>query len=175
MFKSKEVDEHGSVLIPAPMDHLDPIWEHRFFCPWRNEEVQGRALQKPGQAAPLAGWNALVQALRNDAHLRSVYEGRSPTKKHMHKSETRGTHSENPSEHALTPVASTGSTVFASVDKDDIEDDETEREAKDKERWARLRRVKSLFDSKGVKKLRRLPHQTSMDETRNSVDSGSGR
>ena len=37
----------------------------------------------------------------------------------------------------------------------DDEEDPAAREAKDKERWARLRRVKSLFDTKNSKKLRR--------------------
>lgn len=42
MFKSKEVDENGEVLVPAPMDHLDPAREHRFFCPWKNATAQTR-------------------------------------------------------------------------------------------------------------------------------------
>ena len=42
-------------------------------------------------------------------------------------------------------------------DREAREEDDAARDAKDKERWARLRRVKSLFDTKGTmaKKLKR--------------------
>lgn len=53
---------------------------------------------------------------------------------------------------AETDAAPSSPAGFTEPD-DDVEN-EKERDAKDKERWARLRRVKSLFDSKGSKRLR---------------------
>ncbi|KAK1779677.1 C3HC zinc finger-like-domain-containing protein [Copromyces sp. CBS 386.78] len=73
MFKSKQVDpETNTILVPAPMDHLDPLREHRFFCPWKNPQAQ----RNPG-AKPLArgetdkaAWEVLVEGLRNESRLR---------------------------------------------------------------------------------------------------------
>ena len=51
-----------------------------------------------------------------------------------------------------------GVLVLGDVEMDIDAEDEVERkerEVKDKERWARLRRVKSLFDTKPSKKLQR--------------------
>ncbi|KAK2074577.1 hypothetical protein P8C59_008773 [Phyllachora maydis] len=74
MFKSKEVDvETNTVLVPAVMDNLDPLREHRFFCPWKN----GAAQRNPG-AKPLpsgeehkAAWEILVQMIGNEAYVRN--------------------------------------------------------------------------------------------------------
>ncbi|KAH6887554.1 C3HC zinc finger-like-domain-containing protein [Thelonectria olida] len=160
MFKSKEVSDDGQVVVPAPMDFLDPVKEHRFFCPWANPETQrqGRLQSQSGEALP--GWRILVQTLVNDSHLRGVYEGRPSTK-----SQTRGTpvapstpRRPGTGVSAATPTPHTpGNDSIAATslaDSPSVEEDEKERDAKDKERWARLRRVKSLFDSKGARKLR---------------------
>ena len=55
------------------------------------------------------------------------------------------------------PTAGTlgGESIFGSEYNDVEMEDEAAREAKDKERWARLRKVKSLFDTKGGRKLKR--------------------
>ena len=113
MFKSKEVDDNGQVLVPAPMDHLDPVREHRVFCPWKNADIQVRGEEKQ------TAWESLAQMVKNEAGLRLVYQ-------------------EKPKE---APEA------------DPAQEDEV-REAKDKERWARLRKVKSLFDTKGARRRR---------------------
>jgi hypothetical protein len=55
-------------------------------------------------------------------------------------------------------VADTISRPGTAIEKDyDDEDAESIREEKDKERWARLRRVKSLFDTKSLRKLQKHP------------------
>ncbi|RCI16654.1 hypothetical protein L249_3297 [Ophiocordyceps polyrhachis-furcata BCC 54312] len=125
MFKSKEVADDGSVLVPAPMEHLDPLREHRFFCPWKSADAQSRGA-KPA-------WSMLLQTLVNDASLRNFYEGRSAT----------------------TTSTSTAVAIDVASGNDADEADEKARDAKDKERWARLRKVKSLFDTKSARMLRR--------------------
>ncbi|KAJ9133088.1 mRNA export factor rsm1 [Pleurostoma richardsiae] len=161
MFKSKEVDlETSTVLVPAPMDHLDPVREHRFFCPWKN----GAAQRNPGAGTPKRrpaggieedkpGWEVLVQVLKNDAYLRNR-TGAAASSHLRTKSGDAGLVSA-----PGTPVRQRGveqSNERAGVDGDEPEvEDEAAREAKDKERWARLRKVKSLFDTKGSKKLRK--------------------
>lgn len=129
MFKSKEVDSSGKVVVPAPMEHLDVVREHRFFCPWRNPDTQASSSIDADAAKPVPAWEVLVQTLRNEAHLRKTYGnvGSSQSKA-----------ADKPSE------ATTGA---ADLD----EGDDEEQKAKDKERWARLKKIKSMFDIKGGK------------------------
>ena len=154
MFKSKEVDEAGQVLVPAPMDHLDPLREHRFFCPWKSAEAQSRGAASAGTGVELAGWETLRQTIRNGSHLRDVYEGRSKRRGQvLPDSVAPSTPARGASSAPGTPAADTPATPEAdAAHHDDEEVDEKARDAKDKERWARLRKVKSLFDTK---KLRR--------------------
>lgn len=162
MFKSKEVDEDGHVVVPAPMDFLDPLREHRFFCPWKNAQAQSRAGVPHGEAS-MPGWKTLIQTIKNESDLRHVYTGRS---KRVGQLQEGGIGSPGPVRNAPgTPGSPSPATPGAkvSIDAPSVvtpqagtgEDDEKVREAKDKERWARLRKVKSLFDTKGSRKLRR--------------------
>ncbi len=187
MFKSKQVDlETNTVLEPAPMDHLDGVQEHRFFCPWRNGIVQrnpGAGTQARQRSSPkgsrdvdgeaMPGWHVLVEVLRNDAYLRNRVsastKGRPLTATGERRAQTgasNGTATEavaTPTTPLRRPATAVGRTPGPAGDglaldgDEDDEDDEAARDAKDKERWARLRRVKSLFDTKGTvaKKLRR--------------------
>lgn len=150
MFKSKEVSADGEILVPAPMDHLDPVKEHRFFCPWKNPWAQRLASVKPSPDTDLPAWKILVQAIRNDAYLRGV-----PVDKPRPGPKTiEGTAASTPEQASLgTPAGA--SVVSPVLVIEGEEEDERARDAKDKERWARLRKVKSLFDSKNGKKLRR--------------------
>jgi hypothetical protein len=160
MFKSKEVADNGDIIVPAPMDFLDPAREHRFFCPWSNPETQrqGHSQSRSGQDLP--GWRVLVQTLTNEAHLRSVYEGRSPARPRTQRSMGTPTTPQRPGTAASinTPIATPGSVAESGLDN--AEEDEKDRDAKDKERWARLKRVKSLFDTKGSRKLRQSISKT---------------
>lgn len=165
MFKSKEVADNGEVLVPAPMEFLDPAREHRFFCPWANGAAQSRGGAQSRLESEAPGWKILVQTLTNDSHLRSVYEGR-PRSKTQAGSDVAPSTPQRNRQGVTTPVVTpqtarsnagtlieTPGTVASAYD--DAEVDEKERDAKDKERWARLRRVKSLFDSKGSRRLKR--------------------
>ncbi|KAF9767236.1 hypothetical protein IL306_000218 [Fusarium sp. DS 682] len=171
MFKSKEVGDNGEVLVPAPMDFLDPAREHRFFCPWSNSETQkqGHSQNRSGQDLP--GWRMLVRTIANEAHLRSVYEGRSPARPRTERSMGAPSTPQRPGTAASinTPIQTPGS---VGPGADNAEEDEKERDAKDKERWARLKRVKSLFDTKGSRKLRHsISKSISRPGTANSTKS----
>lgn len=162
MFKSKEVDQAtGEILVPAPMDHLDPVREHRFFCPWRSPAAQRNPGSKAAETESKAAWEVLSLTVRNDAYVRGQStRGSSPKKTAGHgrskSSVDPGTlarasgHVSSPSEGALEPPL-----LMLESDIMDDEEDDKQRDAKDKERWARLRRVKSLFDTKNGRKLRR--------------------
>ncbi|QUC22876.1 uncharacterized protein UV8b_07117 [Ustilaginoidea virens] len=167
MFKSKQVGEQGEVIVPAPMDHLDPLREHRFFCPWRNAEAQSQGMVAAGKAPATVAWKALLQTIKNESDLRNVCSENSSRVGQLRKG---GIASASPTREASntpelpTPRTPTGKTSanharIAVTPQDDSghEEDEKLREAKDKERWARLRRVKSLFDTKASRKARRAP------------------
>lgn len=165
MFKSKQVDpETHDVLVPAAMDHLDPLREHRFFCPWRNGAVQrnpGAKHPSPKDEEPKAGWEVLVTVLKNDAFLRSKMDDRP--------GHGRSQSSVVPGQRGLSgtparPTTAGGADVTPSLGVDGEEEEEVEdeavRAAKDKERWARLRRVKGLFNTKGGSRSRRARSST---------------
>lgn len=145
MFKSKEVSDSGEILVPAPMDHLDPVREHRFFCPWKNADAQKRPGTKLADEKAQPGWKALLQTLKNDVHLRSMYAGQPLSARQVPSQPS------TPVRISGTPAADTPGAESIKGD-DGVEEDEKTEEARDKERWARLKRVKSLFDIKGKKR-----------------------
>ncbi|KAM0259340.1 hypothetical protein ACHAQJ_003372 [Trichoderma viride] len=148
MFKSKQVDESGKVIVPAPMDYLDPEREHRFFCPWKNATAQSRGhTTQSNDTADMPAWKILLQSIKNESDLKRVYEGRA-------RSPSKPSAATGPSTPLKTPARRTGGhTPQVSTDLSiNEEDDDATRDAKDKERWARLRKVKSLFDTKKLRK-----------------------
>ncbi|KAF3761488.1 zf-C3HC-domain-containing protein [Cryphonectria parasitica EP155] len=168
MFKSKEIDpETNEVLVPAPMDHLDPTREHRFFCPWKSAEAQRispdagsqRRMRLAADEGDKAGWQVLLQVLKNEAYLR---DRETPSKRasgagrekppQTHRRSVMGESGGQGSPYASTPGLE-GSAIVGDGPEDQ-EDEKVEAE-KDKERWARLRRVKSMLSSKGARKLRK--------------------
>ncbi|KAG0645776.1 Zinc finger C3HC-type 1 [Hyphodiscus hymeniophilus] len=130
LFKSKGVDAEGVETEVAICDCLDTVEQHRPYCPWRNAISQNGSVKS--STSDLAGWEIVMRVLKNDYYLR-----------------TGGGKESRP-----VTAASVGS---EEIGKESGEEDEAlrrdERDAKDKERWARLRRVKSLFDTKATKKL----------------------
>ncbi|KAI0394214.1 zf-C3HC-domain-containing protein [Xylariaceae sp. FL0594] len=189
MFKSREVDEVTSeILAPAPMDHLDPVREHRFFCPWRNAATQ----RNPGAARttttatttttttktndsssssssgqPKAGWEVLAQTLKNSAFLR--VQGERSASKQQQQSGGGGRFYRARHHRPAASLPGTPSKLITGEGEGEGEEEEGEeeeeeedmaaREAKDKERWAKLRRVKSLFDSKSRRKMQQQQQQ----------------
>jgi hypothetical protein len=155
MFKSREVDqETGEILVSAPMDHLDPIREHRFFCPWRNAAAQRNPGSKVAETENKTAWEVLALTIRNASYLRGN-RNRSPKGSpalERSKSTTNPSTPVRPSRHVA--AASHGGPSMPSPDLVD-EEIEEEAAAENKERWARLRRVTSIFDTKNARKLRR--------------------
>lgn len=167
MFKSKEVDlETNTVLVEAPMDHLDPVREHRFFCPWRNAEAQ----RNPGGGTPRKrvvsaededkpGYDILLQVLKNDDYLRNrgkkTSHHRSVKSADVRPSTPLVLGSPNPLRKSMAVEGGDSPVVLGDDGEEIVGDEKAEQAVKDKERWARLRRVKSLFDTKGSRKLRK--------------------
>ncbi|KAI1846220.1 hypothetical protein JX265_010597 [Neoarthrinium moseri] len=154
MFKSREINEEtNEVLVPAPMDHLDPIREHRFFCPWRNPDAQRNPGSRSAEASK-AAWEVLVLTVKHAAYLRGHRDKNDKTPVHG-RSKSHAvprTPTSRPTGHAYTPSEGAIESPLLMLGPDMVDDEEEdgrERDAKDKERWARLRRVKSLFNTKG--------------------------
>lgn len=101
---------------------LAPLECHRAYCPWVNAASQNPEA-KGRDAKPI--WKVLVDILEKE------YTARKEGSDGLIRSETAQT----------TATTATGGSV-------DDEDYEKQRNEKDKERWARLRRVKSIFEPK---------------------------
>ncbi|KAG6318421.1 hypothetical protein E4U22_005420 [Claviceps purpurea] len=184
MFKSKEVDPQGNVVVPAPMDHLDPVREHRLFCPWKDARAQSRsALTSDKQPPTLStAWKTLIQTIKNESDLRSVYSGGQSRRVGQLRNEEAGSPSSSrgisasPASLAPSTPSPRKSMPFICVSSPPEtltgEEADKARDAKDKERWARLRKVKSLFDTKGSKKFKR---EVSRPGTGHSTQSPSGK
>lgn len=137
LFKSKEVNEAGEEVTGAAMSKLDVVKEHRDYCPWQNAASQnGQRASVITSTSTLAGWEIILRILKNDHHLRSNGERLG----------SRG--SRQPSVDNASEYASTFGTEV------DDEAAKIVRDEKDKRMLRRLRRVKSLFETKG-KKLQR--------------------
>lgn len=133
LFKSKEISSTGEEIIGAAMNYLDPIKEHRDYCPWKNAVAQSGSLSrstpnKNSEKEMFAAWEIVLRVLRNDSLLR------------------------NPKKVVSTEVKE--SDVWG--DKADDPDAKSIREEKEKEWSSRLRRVKSLFNTKEKKKMNRM-------------------
>jgi hypothetical protein len=168
MFKSKEVNPNtNAILVPAPMDHLDPLREHRFFCPWKNGLAQRNSGAKPPADGEedKPGWELLVQVLRNDAFLRSRMNrqsGHGRSKSALPGDAMPPNVLQGVTETARRPTTAASGAACDTYDPvavpgtdDDEMEDEATRTAKDKERWARLRKVKSLFNNMNGNKPKR--------------------
>jgi Rsm1-like len=137
LFKSKEVNEAGEEVTGAAMSKLDVVKEHRDYCPWQNAASQnGQRASVISSTSTLAGWEIIMRILKNDHHLRSSGE-------RLGSRGSRQPSVDNASE-------------FASTFGADVDDEAAKsiRDEKDKRMLRRLRRVKSLFETKG-KKLQR--------------------
>lgn len=129
LFKSKGISPTGSEITSAAMNHLDPIKEHRDYCPWKNAVAQsGGGPKSTGNKEMLAAWEIVLRVLRNDFLLRH------PPRKEV------------------------GSLMGGEEAWEAGEDADARsiREEKEKEWGTRLRRVKSLFNTKEKKKMNRM-------------------
>ncbi|KKA30023.1 hypothetical protein TD95_001517 [Thielaviopsis punctulata] len=151
MFKSKEIAPDGTVTVPAAMDFLDPAREHRFFCPWKNTHTQRLPTARLKKGETMPAWKVLGQLLRNDAFLRECLTD-SPAGCMQRRRSRSELVSGTPSKEGGGEQSSDS---IGAGDRD-----AESRDARDKERWARLRRVKSLFEAKGSKKKKSTTSQS---------------
>lgn len=112
----------------ATITSLDVIREHRDYCPWINSASQNG--DKPG-------WEILVSVLRTAHHFRS----RSSPRAAVSAPQTQQGIDEqgDPNEQAQAPV--------------EEEDERSLRDRKDKERFAKLRKLRKAFDVKSSRKV----------------------
>lgn len=117
------MQDEGSV-----MASLDVVNEHREYCPWINATSQN---------SDQPGWEILVKGLRTAHHFRSwTTPGAAISTPRVQQQDTA--EQGDPNEQANTPLE---------------EGDETSlRDQKDKERFAKLRKLKRVFDVKGTRK-----------------------
>jgi hypothetical protein len=134
LFKSKSVNEAGEEVEGAPVSCLNTVNEHREYCPWRNPTSQNGLSSSKTSTYGKAGWEIVLQILKNDHHLR--HAGDRPKPKLPSADENFDENGEF-------------------IEEDENEDAGSMREEDDKRRWARLRRVKSLFEIKPGKKFKR--------------------
>ncbi|KAL2115969.1 hypothetical protein VTJ04DRAFT_10224 [Mycothermus thermophilus] len=103
MFRPRDDSSPSSRTTGAPlMDHLDPVREHRFFCPWKNPAAQRNPAARTGGTATtaatgstgttttgaadqkdMAAWEVLVAGLRNEAFIRDKTSAAGGSKKKM--------------------------------------------------------------------------------------------
>ncbi|KAH7397867.1 C3HC zinc finger-like-domain-containing protein [Cadophora sp. MPI-SDFR-AT-0126] len=124
IFRSKEVNDAGEEVAGAVVDRLDVVKQHRDYCPWQNPKSQNGKNPTRTSTSSMAGWEIVLRILKNDHHLRTAKDPQGGTSR--------------------SPGATND------VVQPDVEDNDAKsiRDEKDKERCARLRRVKSLFETK---------------------------
>lgn len=134
LFKSKSVNEAGEEVKGPVVNGLDACLEHRDYCPWRNAASQnGLNPTVKSSTNKMPGWEIVVRVLKNEHQLRSSKATPPPR----------------------TPVQPDNHGASESPQVADDADAQSIRDEEDKKRWARLRRVKSLFETKGGKKIPR--------------------
>lgn len=167
--------------LPAPMDHLDALREHRFFCPWKNAAAQ----RNPGKTATtttttttggekeMAAWEVLVVGLRNEAFIRDKVagtpqkaggvHGRSKSSVPPGRGDSTGARAGGVPKTPERPTTVSGPAPSGGLGGGEErdggegveEDGEEARRKKDVDMMSRLKRVKSLFNTKGGK-LKRM-------------------
>ncbi|KAL9134309.1 MAG: hypothetical protein Q9175_004513 [Cornicularia normoerica] len=117
----------------SSMHRLDVVGEHRDYCPWINALSQNGATSRRTSLDGLAGWEALLRAV--DASV--VYKRHENGDKRPPTARTR--------DGAASEVAGIADEVVGK------EETAVDRDEKDKERWAKLKRLKQAFHVKRKK------------------------
>ncbi|KAK7932645.1 mRNA export factor rsm1 [Apiospora marii] len=165
---------HAPFGIVDVQEQRDPVREHRFFCPWRNAASQRNPGSSIAEAEDKMAWEILLQTLRNSAYLRNQGSHKKSTTPRHGRSKSSNAPT-TPTPHAASSPGERPGTAGGSELTDeqlmmlgspDTMDGEEDEGAEDKKRWARLRRVKSLFETKAGKQLRRLSRPGSVVSSR---------
>lgn len=113
----------------SSMDRLDVVGEHRDYCPWISPLSQNGATSRRTSLDGLAGWEALLRAVNASAiHKRHVDEDKAPVTARA----ADGLRSE------------VASLAHSSATREEL----GVRDERDKERWAKLKRLKQAFHVK---------------------------
>ncbi|KAL9102312.1 MAG: hypothetical protein Q9163_002530 [Psora crenata] len=113
----------------SSMQRLDVIGEHRDYCPWVNALSQNGASRR-SPLDGLVGWEVLLRHLKNHAMFKTA--------------ETKETNNE-----AEKEKADTASQVASLISSGIMAEEEKEAvKRNDQERWAKLKRLKQVFQAK---------------------------
>ena len=118
---------------PSSMERLDVIGEHRDYCPWINALSQNGAPSRRKLLDGLAGWQVLLRAVQAIALHEKYDTEKTP---------------------ATTPEDlpdDTASEIDGIASLATMKESRTNEEEKDKERWAKLKRLKQAFNVKRSK------------------------
>ena len=132
LFKSSSISSDGSFSRPASMTRLDVVGEHRDYCPWinglsQNGNVTPQSRQSSTQS--LCGWEALLRMLTTTQM--SIQENE----------ESRGNFRRSDMDGAASDTASVTGSIGGP-------DEKASRDEKDKQRWAKLKRLRQVFTVK---------------------------
>ena len=120
------------------MDRLDVVGEHRDYCPWINPLSQNGSKRRSSLDG-LSGWESLLRTILARNHsLDNDGEG------------NEGQEKKSGSSAALASGNSAAGDPAAGEGEDD--DDDEARDRRDKERFAKLKRVSQIFKVKGSRK-----------------------
>lgn len=124
----------------SSMERLDVVGEHRDYCPWINSLSQNGTASRRSSLDGLAGWQVLLRAVNVSIIDRKSESGAtSVTSKDM--------------DDVASEVASVTSLATTSRERKDEEE-------RDKERWAKLKRLRQVFQvkrGKGKENARQPP------------------
>lgn len=165
LYKSKKVNEKGEEVEPPTIQGgLDPVEYHRSYCPWLNPDSQSpKIANSTSSTEQLAAWQQVVRVLKNDHILRERSNSQASR---------ASVTPQRPASRAVSRPADEQSETNSNFDTSAADDEDVKsiREEKDKQRWSRLKRVKSLFDTKASKKK----SQTSLSEKAKAQEGRSG-
>ena len=113
----------------SSMDRLDVLGEHREYCPWINALSQNGASRRSSLDG-MAAWEVLSRHVRNSAMLRRDSMGMTTM------------HAEQRSSDAASEVVSVADTEATAAE------DKAATDKKDQERWAKLKRLKQVFQAR---------------------------
>ncbi|KAG8532916.1 uncharacterized protein KY384_002794 [Bacidia gigantensis] len=128
----------GDVGREASMARLDVVDEHRDYCPWVNAISQNGGGRRTSLDS-LAGWEILVRAVRNSAKRWREEASERESERGEARAGVNGVGREESGDVDGASVMSQGVSV-------------EEEKKRDEERWARLKRLKQVFNVKGMKK-----------------------
>ena len=139
------------------MSRLDAVAEHREYCPWINATSQGGgggsnlgSHQIPS-IANLAGWELLLRAINNNAQ-KFRRDAASDERSGADTSAADDNFSvdKEANEDPPPPPSTLGAGIgIEAISSEDAQAKElAARDEKDKERWAKLKRLKSVFHVK---------------------------